>query len=190
MIGTVLTVDGRTGVVIGCRPVAAPSRVRVLWQPLDALKVSEHDWPPTVASIVGVVDAKVKARTRRAPAGAPGPEPVEFSAWLGAHVRVAQEFGIGLQVPSAGTTRRAKLATTFARLEGEGYSLADFKLASLGVLADEFMRDGGHVTFENVLRVEKIGGRVDKGRLEEQRRVAAAAALVAGTERDWSRFDG
>jgi hypothetical protein len=91
-------------------------------------------------------------------------EPEGFAGWLEHHVQTGAALGVSLSVPKHGTSYRSGLARTFAALSGEGYSLEEFKFASDGVLSDEFMREGGHVKPENVLRKEKIGGRVDAGR--------------------------
>jgi hypothetical protein len=187
VIGAVVRSGERVGVVVGARPVASPQRVVVAWEPLAAGVVSEHAWPPQKAEIVRVLDCKVKTRTRRAAAAAPAlDEPEGFAQWLGAHVLEAKRWEISLSVPGAGTTRRAALAKTFARLLGEGYDLDAFKAASVGVLSDEYMRSGQHVHPENVLRVEKIGRRVDLGRQELARREARSS----GAETDWGAFDG
>jgi hypothetical protein len=172
------------GVVIEARPAAAPTRVKVLWEPLEDLRVTEHDWPPAQATIVGAASLKVSRAPRRRAASVE--EPVGFSEWLGAHVMEAERHGVKLSVPGAGTTRRAKLAATFARLLGEGESVARLKAASVGVLDDEFMRSGGHVDPENVLRVEKVGRRADAG----ERVLAARVAAAEGGATDWERFDG
>lgn len=111
-------------------------------------------------------------------------EPEGFAQWLGQHVAAGATFGLSLSVPRASTARRSALARTFARLRQEGHELEEFRLASLGVVGDAFMREGGHVDPENVLRVEKFGKRVDAGR-----RVEAAAAAAPVETVDWSRFD-
>lgn len=184
--GTVVRHPSRgVGVVLEAKPVGAPTRALVAWEPLADGRVEEVSWPPTHAHVVRVLPLRV-GRAPRAKNSSPAAEPVGFVEWLEAHVREAARNGIGLQVPRAGTTRRARLAITFARLLGEGYDLEAFTAASVGVLSDEYMRINGHVDPENVLRVEKIGRRVDAGRRELERRAAA----VAGDQTDWSRFDG
>jgi hypothetical protein len=183
VIGTVVSVDGRTGVVIAARPVAAPSRVRVLWQPVEHLLVTEHPWPPTTASIVGMAETKIAGRTRRAPA-TPQEEPIGFAQWLGFHHHEGERHGLDIGVPRAGTTHRATMAAAFAALVAEGYGREDFEAASVGVLADSFMRENRHIHPENVLRKTKIGRRIADGRAELARR----ASEPAGT--DWGRFDG
>jgi hypothetical protein len=101
------------------------------------------------------------------------PEPVEFSEWIGHHVTECERHGIRRSVPAAGTSVRADLAGKFRTLLGEGYDLEQLKLASVGVLADEFMRRGGHTAPENVLRKTKIQKRIDDGRAELARREVA-----------------
>jgi hypothetical protein len=95
---------------------------------------------------------------------APADEAIGFSEWLGHHVEVCQRYGITRSVPKAFTDVRTKLARDFADLVGQGYELEDFKLASEGVLADDFMRAQKHTAPENVLRKSKIAKRIDEGR--------------------------
>jgi hypothetical protein len=97
-------------------------------------------------------------------------EPNGFLEWLGHHVAIAGQLNLSMSVPRHGTRYRSSLARTFAALAGEGFTLEEFKLASEGVLSDDWMRLQGHVKPENVLRVEKIGGRVENGRLWRQKR--------------------
>jgi hypothetical protein len=179
--GTVVRAGERVGVVVEARPAAAPTKVKVLWEPLSALHVTEHDWPPAQATIVGVASLKLGRVSRRRDA-APADEPVGFADWLAVHVEEAARYGVVQSVPGAGTTRRAKLAQTFARLLGEGYSLEQFRAASVGVLDDDFMRANDHVAPESVLRVEKIGRRADAG--------ARVLAKRDGDDTDWSAYDG
>lgn len=174
----------RVGVVIEARPVAAPTRVKVLWEPLADLKVTEHDWPPTSATIVGAAGLKMGRVPRRACEAVE--EPMGFAAWLGAHVVEGERYGLKLSVPGAGTTRRAELARAFARLLGEGYDVERLKAASVGVLADEYMRTNGYGHPENVLRVAKVGRRADDG----ARVLAKRAAAESAGDTDWGRFDG
>lgn len=105
-------------------------------------------------------------------------EPETFSQWLGYHC-----IASGRSVPRAGTSARSELARTYAALEAEGYGLDDFQLASDGVLGDPFMRDNGHTKPENVLRKSKIAGRIDDGR-----RVRAAAAEKGDVADKWATF--
>lgn len=97
-------------------------------------------------------------------------EPSGFLEWLGHHVQVGALLNLSLSVPRHGTSYRSGLARTFAACRGEGYGLEDFKLASEGVLSDDYMRANGYVKPENVLRKEKIGGRIDAGRAWRARR--------------------
>lgn len=99
-------------------------------------------------------------------------EPIGFSEWLGTHVQLAELYGVEQSVPRAGTSARASLAVVFAGLMAEGYAAEEFALASEGVLASDFMRDGGHVKPENVLRKTKLAGRVDEGRRARAKRLA------------------
>ncbi len=183
MIGTVVRSGDRVGVVIAARPVAQPQRVKVAWQPLERGIVTDHQWPPTTAHIVHVLDTKISGRTRRASQPSQD-EPVGFSAWCGLHVREAERYGVQVSVPGAGTSVRATLAAAFAALVAEGYSAEDFAAASVGVLSDPYMREHGYVAHDNVLRKTKIGRRIDLGRAEMAKRDAA------GPGTDWSAFDG
>lgn len=97
-------------------------------------------------------------------------EPEGFLDWLGHHVTFAATVNLSQSVPRHGTSYRSSLARTFADLVNEGYSLEEFELASEGVLSDEYMRTGGWVKPENVLRKEKIGGRIQDGRSSRARR--------------------
>jgi hypothetical protein len=103
------------------------------------------------------------------------PEPITFGEWIGYHCIAADR-----SVPRAGTTARAKLAEMYAALEGEGYSLDDLKLASDGVLANGYMVEHGYTKPENVLRKEKIAGRVDDGR---RARAVSSKPLTAEEQR-------
>lgn len=105
-----------------------------------------------------------KTPSSRKPILKPEEEPELFAQWLGFHVTAAGKMDVALSVPRAGTSYRSSLARTFGALAGEGYGKEDFELASLGVLSDDWMRSQGHVKPENVLRKEKIGGRIDVGR--------------------------
>jgi len=100
----------------------------------------------------------------------PKEEPVGFGTWLSQHVDECARYGIERAVPKAGTSYRSELARSVAGLLEEGWSLEDLRLASIGVLADEFMRREGHTKPENVVRKTKIGGRIDQGRAELARR--------------------
>lgn len=110
----------------------------------------------------------------------PDQEPVGFGSWLSKHVDECERRGITRSVPRAGTSYRSELARTVAGLLGEGVTLEELELASVGVLADEFMRTGGHTKFENVLRKTKLGGKIDAGRAELRRRA----------DDQYGRFDG
>lgn len=112
-------------------------------------------------------------------------EPEGFAQWLGQHTSLAATLGVQVSVPRAETSRRGVLARTFRRLRDEGHELEEFRLASMGVVSSEFMREGGHVQPENVLRVEKFGKWVDEGR----RAHAVREAKASGHAVDWSQFD-
>lgn len=85
-------------------------------------------------------------------------EPLGFAEWLAYHCERSGRRG-----PRPGTSARAKLARMFAEIAAEGYSPEEFRLATDGVLADDFMVTGGFTKPENVLRKTKIAGRVDDG---------------------------
>lgn len=79
-------------------------------------------------------------------------------------------------MPRAGTQYRAKIAAMFGARRGEGYSLADLELATVGAWEDEWRRSNGHTGHESVLRPTKVQKLIDAGR-----------AARAG--RDWTAFD-
>lgn len=87
------------------------------------------------------------------------PEPDGFTDWLAYHSERS-----GRQVPGEGTGGRADLARTFIALLAEGFTLDDFKLATDGVLADQWKREHGHDKFVTVLRKTKFGEMVEDGR--------------------------
>jgi hypothetical protein len=141
--------------------------------------------PPPDAAVRGGPDSAVRPRAVEERTGssekgkkilALAEEPSGFVDWLGHHVTVAGQLNLSLSVPKHGTSYRSSLARTFAALVIEGYSLEDFKLASEGVLSDDYMRLNGHVKPENVLRKEKIGGRIQNGRLWREQRATGAGA--------------
>lgn len=86
-------------------------------------------------------------------------EPIGFEEWLTHHCDVT-----GQQVPGRETQARAKLAAKYATLTGEGRSLDDMKLASIGAHADEWLRENGKVFPRNVLVSERIDELIEKGR--------------------------
>jgi hypothetical protein len=94
----------------------------------------------------------------------PQDEPIGFPEWLDHHVLICQRHEVPRSVPRTSTSYRSDLARTFAALLGEGYELEELKLASEGVLADDFMRGEGYTAPENVLRKTKIAKRIDEGR--------------------------
>lgn len=150
----------RRGRDLGVVVARVQRRRAVRWQPLDTGEITVHE--PEELEVV----RRLNKRKRSAPAKilTPQEEPVGFAQWLGEHVTIAAEFGVDVSVPRAATSHRSTLARAFAALQEEGYSAEDFRLASIGVLSDDFMRSGGHVKPENVLRKTKIGGRIDRGR--------------------------
>jgi hypothetical protein len=133
----------------------------VRWEPLWRGTVSVHD--PEELEVMRRLNKPTRTRTPAKPMAVVD-EPAFFALWLGHHVSRCAEHGIQRSTPRPGTSYRAQLASTFAALLAEGYELEDFKLASDGVLADEFMRTGGHTAPENVLRKTKIAKRIDEGR--------------------------
>lgn len=94
----------------------------------------------------------------------------DFLEWLGHHVTMAATLNISLSVPRHGTSYRAQLARTYLALRAEGYTAEELQLASDGVLSDTYMRENNYTKFDNVLRKEKIGRRVEDGRAYRQRR--------------------
>jgi hypothetical protein len=134
----------------------------VRWEPLWRGAVTVHE-----PEELEVMRRLTKPARRSAPKKIlePHEEPAGFAEWLVHHVdRCVIGHGILRHVPREGTSARSDLARAFAALVEEGYELEDFKLASDGVLADEFMRAGGHTAPENVLRKTKIAKRIDEGR--------------------------
>lgn len=110
---------------------------------------------------------------------APHEEYPGFGTWLVKHVEECGRYGITRSVPKSGTSYRSDLARAYSTLRGEGWSHEELELASIGHLADEWMRSQGHTKPENVLRKTKLGGKVDAGRQELERRAAD----------QYSRFD-
>jgi hypothetical protein len=155
-VGDVVRDGERIGVVVARRE----RRRAVRWEPLATGVVTVHEQ----------VELEVVRRLNKPHRTAPKKilerheEPDGFADWLRYHSKVCGEHGVQRSVPRAGTSVRSDLARTFAALLAEGYELDDFKLASDGVLADEFMRAGGHTAPENVLRKTKIAKRIDEGR--------------------------
>lgn len=86
-------------------------------------------------------------------------EPIGFEEWLTHHCQVT-----GQQVPGRETKARAKLAEKFVTLTGEGRSLEDMKLASVGAHADKWLRENDKVFPRNVLVGERIDELIEKGR--------------------------
>jgi hypothetical protein len=112
-------------------------------------------------------------------------EPIGFSEWLGRHVELASFYGVEQSVPRAGTSNRATLAATFGALAAERYTAEEFELASEGVLSSEFMREGGHVKPENVLRKTKFAGKVDDGRRARAKRLEGDGRGEGQGEQKW-----
>lgn len=100
-----------------------------------------------------------------------------FDEWLLDHSVVT-----GRKPPKAGTQARDALAGMFRARVGEGYSLAELKLATRAAHANEFRRTNGHDKPESVLRPTKVHGLIEDGRQVGRRPLANAG--------DLSRFDG
>jgi hypothetical protein len=156
-VGDVVRDGERIGVVVARRE----RRRAVRWEPLATGVVTVHE--QVELEVVRRLNKPARARSAVKPMSVTD-EPAFFALWLGHHVSRCAEHGIKRSTPRPGTSYRAGLAHTFAALLAEGYELEDFKLASDGVLADEFMRAGGHTAPENVLRKTKIAKRIDEGR--------------------------
>lgn len=88
------------------------------------------------------------------------PEPIGFEEWLTHHCDVTEQ-----RMPGAGTKARAELARLFGEImgEGEGRSLEDMKLASVGAHADEWLRERGLTRPKNILVFNRIDGLIEKG---------------------------
>lgn len=86
-------------------------------------------------------------------------EPLGFVEWLEHHCEVT-----GQRAPGATTKARAELARKFGVLTGEGRSLEDMKLASVGAHADKWRRDNAKDFPRNVLVSEQIDELIEKGR--------------------------
>jgi hypothetical protein len=88
-----------------------------------------------------------------------------FADWLGYHVEQASARGLSMSVPAPATMARTDLHKRFEALAGEGRTLEDMKLASLGLLSSEWHRQEGHTKLITVLRQpEKLQERIDAGR--------------------------
>lgn len=92
-------------------------------------------------------------------------EPIGFEEWLEHHCDVT-----GQRVPGRETQARAKLAEKYATLSGEGRSLDEMKLASVGAHADKWLRENGKVFPRNVLVSERIDELIEKGRRAQRER--------------------
>lgn len=100
-------------------------------------------------------------------------EPMGFEEWLEHHCSVTEQ-----QVPGRETKARAELARKFSELTGEGRSLDDMKLASIGAHADKWRAENGKDYPRNVLVFATIDELIDKGR-----RVGKSAAKHGSFER-------
>lgn len=89
----------------------------------------------------------------------PDPLIAECDEWLVHHQRVT-----GLQPPRPKTVARREVETMFSARRGEGYSLADLQIATVGAFNDPFRRDNGHFGCISVLRPKKVHDLVEKGR--------------------------
>jgi hypothetical protein len=97
--------------------------------------------------------------TTTQPSGKNSLEPIGFDEWLEHHCLVT-----GQHVPGSATKARRELARKFGELAGEGRSLEDMKLASVGAQADKWLRENGKVFPRNVLVSERIDELIEKGR--------------------------
>jgi hypothetical protein len=87
------------------------------------------------------------------------PEPMGFEEWLAHHCEVT-----GQTPPGGSTKARAELARKYGALTGEGRSLDDMKLASVGAHADSWRREHSRDFPRNVLVSEQIDELIEKGR--------------------------
>lgn len=86
-------------------------------------------------------------------------EPVGFEEWLAHHCEIT-----GQRVPGRETKARALLARKFSELLGEGRSVEELRLASVGAHADKWRRENGKDYPRNVLVFETIDELIEKGR--------------------------
>jgi hypothetical protein len=133
----------------------------VRWEPLWRGAVTVHD--PEELEVMRRLNKPARAAAPKKILE-PHEEPAGFPEWLEHHVFRCATWEIQRLIPRVRTSYRSELARTFAALMAEGYELDDFRAASDGVLADEFMRSGGHTAPDNVLRKTKIAKRIDEGR--------------------------
>lgn len=89
----------------------------------------------------------------------PMPEPMGFEQWLQAHCELTKQTPPGVE-----TKARAELARKYGVLAGEGRSLDDLKLASLGAHTDKWRRENGKDFPRNVLVSEQVDELIEKGR--------------------------
>jgi hypothetical protein len=107
-------------------------------------------------------------------------EPDGFTDWLAYHAERS-----GRRVPGERTGGRADLARSFAALVAEGFTFDDFKLATDGVLADQWKRENGHDKFVTVLRKTKFGELVEDGR---RARTPHLRPVPNGNGQQWRRL--
>jgi hypothetical protein len=96
-------------------------------------------------------------------------EPIGFSEWLAYHAEKS-----GRSVPRERTKVRATLARMFEKLAGEGASAEDFRLATDGVMGNDWMVGQGHTKFLTVLWADKFWDKVDDGRAAREVRDAGS----------------
>jgi len=105
------------------------------------------------------------------------PEPMGFEEWLAAHCELTG------QTPPGGTTKaRADLARKYGALTGEGRSLDDMKLASLGAHSDSWRREHGKDFPRNVLVSEQVDELIEKGRRAQAKTTKAPAGKMVRTK--------
>lgn len=118
--------------------------------------------------------------TPAAPKGAASPtDVVELEEWLQHHQQITNH-----EPPKTGSRGRAALAESFHARRGEGYTLDDLKLATVGAHQDPYRRDNGYDTAESILRPTKVAGLVAKGRLRTKSQTSQRSVdLVAAVNR-------
>jgi hypothetical protein len=105
------------------------------------------------------------------------PEPMGFEEWMAAHCELT-----GQTPPGAATKARADLARKYGALTGEGRSLDDMKLASLGAHSDVWRREHGKDFPRNVLVSEQVDELIEKGRRAAKKTTKAPAGKMVRTK--------
>jgi Helix-turn-helix domain len=90
-------------------------------------------------------------------------EPLGFVEWLDHHCELT-----GQRVPGVGTRARSALARKFGMLVGEGRSLDELKLASIGAHSDSWLRENGKTFPRNVLVFDRVDELIEKGRKAQE----------------------